>query len=147
MTKGTSIIGASEAARIIARYLTRHNRHVVLVDNNKKNIEQANAMGLEAFQANLYNEDLNEHFELVDMGYLVAMTGSADIDNYAIKKYEKVFGENGTYRLLTSEELKRKKKDLPRQGIFSYKDDFINICEVVRDYPEMHEIDVQHETR
>ena len=142
-SNGVLIIGASKASRLIAAYLTKHNRHVVLIDNSEANIKKALNMGIEAFQANVYTDDLNEHFELLDMGYMLAMTGSEEVNNYVVKKYEKIFGENGTYRLLSADELRKGEGELPPQGIFSYKDDFINISEVVRDYDSIHEIEVR----
>ena len=141
-SEGILIIGANGAARIIGEYLQDNNRHVVLIDNNETNIKKAKEAGLEAFFANIYTDDLGEHFELLDMGYMVAMTSSADVNQYAVRKYQKVFGENGAFRLITPEELKKGRQEIPQQGIFSYTDDFLNLNEVARDYPFIHEADV-----
>lgn len=139
-SEGILFIGANTAARTIAKYLIDNNRHVVMVDNNPGSIEKACQIGIEAFVVNIYQDDLEEYFELLDMGYLIALTSSGEVNNYAVNKYQKVFGENGTFRLITSEELVQDKSELPNQGIFSYTDDFLNISEVARDYPAMHEV-------
>lgn len=140
---GILIIGANKAARIIAKYLQSQNRHVVLVDSNERNIRKAKEMGLEGFLANVYTDDLRDHFELLDIGYILAMTGNQDVNEYALKKYRKIFGEKGMYRLLSPEELLLDKASLPKEGIFSYSDDFLNLNEVVREYDTWYEVEIQ----
>ncbi|MCB0565874.1 MAG: sodium:proton antiporter [Phaeodactylibacter sp.] len=141
-SEGILIIGANGAARIIGKYLLDNNRHVVLIDNNESSIKKAKELGLEAFMVNIYTDDLGDQFELLDMGYMVAMTSSTDINEYAVRKYQKIFGENGTFRLITPEELKKSRPEIPQQGIFSYTDDFLNLNEVARDYPAVNEVNV-----
>ncbi len=141
-SNGILIIGAAKASRVIGQYLHENDRHVVLVDSNEDHIRKAKKLGLEAFNANIYNEDLNEHMELVDMGYLIAMTASPQVNAFAIKHYESVFGENGTFRLITQEELMKDKSIPADQSLFSYRDDFLNLNEVARDYPSIHEISI-----
>lgn len=141
-SEGILFVGASTPARIIAKYLVNQGRHVVLIDNNESSVKKATMLDLEAFQSNIYQDDLTEEFDLLDMGYMIAMTGSQDVNNYVVRKYQKIFGENGTYRVITDEELKKKKEELPQQGIFSYHDDFLNISEVARDYPNVFEIEI-----
>lgn len=141
-SEGILIIGANGAARLIGKYLQDNNRHVVLIDNNESSIKKAKETGLEAFFVNIYTDDLGEQFELLDMGYMIAMTSSVDVNQYAVRKYQKIFGENGTFRLITPEELKKERPELPQQGIFSYTDDFLNINEVARDYPNIHEVNI-----
>ena len=142
-----AIIGANGAARLIGKYLQDNNRHVVLIDNNEGSVKRAREAGLEAFAKNIYTDDLGEEFELLDMGYMVAMTSSADVNLYVVRKYRKIFGENGTFRLITPEELKKDRSDIPQQGIFSYTDDFLNLNEVARDYPAIHEVDVSSQKK
>ncbi|MCB0631398.1 MAG: sodium:proton antiporter [Saprospiraceae bacterium] len=138
-SEGILIVGSSTASRVIGKYLQDNGRHVVLIDNNDFNVRKALDMGLKAYNLNIYSDDLSEQFDLVDMGYLVAMTSSPDVNEYAAKNYQRLFGENGTYRLISPEEMRKSPEKLPEQGIFSYTDDFINISEVARDYPLMHE--------
>jgi hypothetical protein len=139
---GILIIGSSTASRVIGKYLQDNNRHVVLIDNNDFNVQKAVNMGLQAYNLNIYSDDLSEQFDLVDMGYLIAMTSSPDVNAYAARKYERIFGENGTYRMISPDEMRQDQSELPQEGILSYTDDFINISEVARDYPSMHEIPV-----
>ncbi len=138
-SSGVLLIGANAAARLIAKFLQDNNRHVVLVDNSESNVKKAREMGLEAFVANIYSEGLEEYFELLDMGYMIAMTSSPEINQYVVHKYQKIFGENGAFRLITPEELKHSPDGAPSHGLFSYTDDFLNFNEAARDYPTIHE--------
>ena len=52
----------------------------------------------------IYSDTLEDNIELNDIGFLMALTGSADINNYAIQKFKNHFGENGAFRLVTEEE-------------------------------------------
>lgn len=142
-SEGILIIGANGAARIIGQYLQNSGRHVVLIDNNEGSIRKAQDMGLEAFLINLYTDDLEDEFDLLDMGYMIAMTSSADVNQYAVRKYKKIFGENGSFRLITPDELKLEQSELPDQGLFSMYDDFLNLNEIARDYPLLHELPIQ----
>jgi NhaP-type Na+/H+ or K+/H+ antiporter len=139
-SNGVLFIGANKAARIIASYLKKNGRHVVLVDANRVNVSEAKKIGLEAFVSNIFLDDLSEEFDLLDMGFLVAMTASSDVNTYAIKKFKSTFGENGTFRLLSSAELQQSGENIPGQSVLSYSDDYINMIEVARDFPHMHEL-------
>lgn len=141
-SSGILLVGASEASRVIGKYLHQNDRHVVLVDSNASNIEKAKEMDLEAFEVNVYTDDLTDQLELLDVGYLLAMTGNAGVNKFAVNKYERNFGENGTFRLITPEELKSPKVELPKQGLLSYTDDYLNLNEVARDFPQLHEISI-----
>lgn len=140
-SNGVLIIGAHKSARLIGKYLTDAGKNVVLIDNNKGNISLAKGMGVRAYQANIYNDDLESNIELADVGYLMAMTSNLDVNNYALTKLGKKFGENGAHRLISAREMK-KLDPLPKNGLFSEVDDYITLSEVARDYPEFHEVDV-----
>lgn len=143
-SNGILIVGANPAARLIAKYLQSNDRHVVLVDSSVANINAARRDGLEATVANIYNDALQERLELSDIGYLYAMTASTEVNNFAVRRYEKLFGENGAYRLIASSELNLDPAALPGTGIITYKDDYLNLSEAVRDFPEVHELDVEN---
>ena len=135
---GILIIGAGRLSRLIAKYLKDNNRHVVLVDSNAANIEKAKEIGLEASKGDIYSEDLSNDIELSDIGFLLALTGNADINTYAINKFRDQFGENGSFRLITSDEM-NDPENTPKEGLFSHTDDFVKLTDVVREFPEIHE--------
>ncbi|MFS4469020.1 cation:proton antiporter [Maribacter sp. 2210JD10-5] len=140
-SEGILIVGASKVSRLIGEYLHKNNRHVVLIDNNQTNINKAKRNGLEAFSANIFSDALTNNIELNDIGYLMALTGNSDINKYAITKFEKQFGENGSFRLVDADEMNDPENN-PKVGLFSHTDDFIKLSEAARKNPVIHEIDL-----
>jgi NhaP-type Na+/H+ or K+/H+ antiporter len=101
-------VGASSPARLIAKYLKDNGKRVILIDANKDFIAQAINSDLEAFRIDIYQQELSDNIELNDVGYLIAMTGSEAVNDYAVNRFSKSFGEQGSYRLATSKEFKYK---------------------------------------
>ncbi len=144
-SEGILIVGASEVSRLIAQYLDKNTRHVVLIDSNKTNIAKAQEMKLEALSVDIYSNALDDNIELNDIGYVMALTGSSDINKYAIKKFKKQFGENGAFRLITKEEMKDESNN-PKEGLFSHTDDFSLLTNVAKNYPTIHEIEINDQS-
>jgi NhaP-type Na+/H+ or K+/H+ antiporter len=142
-SEGILIIGASKPSRLIGEYLRDNGRHVVLIDNNQNNVDKARSYGLEAIRANIFSDNLTDNIELNDMGYLMALTGNTDINQYAIEKFRDQFGENGAFRLVHADEM-TDPENQPKEGLFSHTDDFIKLTEVVRKNPNMHEIKLKN---
>ncbi len=138
---GVIIIGASAGARLIGKYLKDNGRQVVLVDRSAASIKKAKAMGLECIEEDVIAGDLTERFELLSVGYLLALTSNDYVNATACEKYQDNFGENGTYRIISEEE---KLKDvLVDQTLFSSKDDILKLTEIARYYPTFHEVPIQ----
>ncbi len=141
-SEGMMIVGASKVSRLIATYLQKNNRHVVLVDSNRLNIDKAKELGLDAINANIYSDDLTDNIEFSDVGYLIALTGNDEINRHAISRFGRVFGENGTYRLMNTAEISNPNKPTDTTELFSTTHDFIKFTEVARKYPSIQEISV-----
>ena len=137
-------LGASNPARLIAKYLTDAGKRVVLIDSNKSFIETAKKEGLEAFSTNIYDDDLTDNIELNDVGYLIAMTGSDAVNDFAITSLSNAFGEHGAYRLATSKEIRTNNSE-NKELFFSPKDDYINLSEAFRDNPKIYEVVIDSE--
>ena len=140
-SEGILIVGASDPSRLIASYLKNNNRRVVLIDSNRANISKAKEEGLEAFESDIYADEIFENIELNDIGFLLALTGSPAINEYALNKLKGTFGEEGAFRLISGKEMQDPNNN-PEEGLFSQTDDFINISEVVRDYPMINEVKI-----
>lgn len=138
-SEGILIIGSGQLSRLIASYLVENDRHVVLVDSNSGNIKEAKNLGLEAIKEDIYAEDLTDNIELNDVGYLLCLTGNTEINKFAINKFKEQFGENGSFRLISPEEMVDSENN-PKEGLFSHTDDFVKLTEVARKYPKIHEI-------
>ena len=137
--EGVLIVGASKFSRLIASYLQKNDRHVVLLDTNIFNINTAKELGLEAINADIYSVELTDNIELNDVGYLLAMTGSDEINTKAISRFGKEFGETGTYRLMTSEELQTNEAPSSKE-LFSDTHDYSKFTHVANKYPSIQEI-------
>jgi len=140
---GILIVGAARVSRLLGHYLESHGRHVVLIDSNQNNINKAKELGLEAISTNIYSDSLMDNIELNDVGYLMALTGNTDINKYAIDKFSKEFGENGSFRLVTQEEMNDGNNN-PKEGLFSHTDDYNNLVTVAKNFPSIQEIDIQN---
>ncbi len=141
-SEGILIIGASKVSRLIANYLKKNKRHVVLIDNNQTNVEKAKKLGIEAMAANIFSDSLTDNIELNDMGYLMALTGNSDINKFAIDKFKKQFGENGAFRIVNTDEMNDPENN-PEEGLFSHTDDFIKLTDAARKYPSINEIELK----
>jgi len=141
--KGILIIGSSSFSRIIAKYLKENQREVVIVDNNASNVKLAKNMGIQAINANIYSDDLSENLELSDMGFLMALTGNAAVNQKAIENFSEQFGEKGTYRIISSEEMRDPNLN-PKQTLFSHTDDYIKLVNLARKHPEINELSIKN---
>lgn len=143
---GILIIGASKVSRLIANYLQQQGRYVVLVDSNSDHINTARDLGIDAIEANIFNDRLEDNIELSNVGFLIALTANDMVNQKAISLFQKEFGENGNYRLITRAELKNN-NNLITDGLFSNTHDFLSLSEVANRYPgisEMGLIDKSH---
>ncbi|MFK7750861.1 MAG: cation:proton antiporter [Kordia sp.] len=140
-SEGILIVGASKVSRLLGHYLKTNGRHVVLIDSNQSNIEKAHELGLEAISTDIYSNTLTDNIELNDVGYLMALTGNSDINQFAIDKFGAEFGENGSFRLVTREEMLDDTNN-PQEGLFSNTDDYNSLTEVTHKYPSIQEIDI-----
>ncbi|MFK8104647.1 MAG: cation:proton antiporter [Saprospiraceae bacterium] len=143
---GVLIIGANLAARIIAKFLHDRGRHVELIDSNEESVNKALKMGLKASVGSIYQDDLSQNIDLLDVGYLLSLTSSQGINAYAVDRFREDFGENGTFRLLTSDEVNLVKDQLPAVAAFSRGVDFINLNELARDKPNIYSLVIKSKT-
>lgn len=138
-SEGIMIVGASKFSRLIAAYLKEQGRSVVLVDTNENNIRIARDQGLEAVAADIYGDAITDDVEFSNIGYLLALTGNSQINDYALERFGERFGEKGAYRLVHSTEVNNPSEN-PIKGLFSSTDDYVGMMEVARNYGEIHEI-------
>jgi Trk K+ transport system NAD-binding subunit len=143
-SNGIAIIGANQGSRLLANYLQKHERHVVLLDSSVQNIEAAKEEGLEAIKADIFADALNDNLDLVEMGYLFAMTGSHNVNTYAVENLQDTLGENGSYRFISSDEMNQENLEESEQNIlFGQAFDFLKFSEIARTYPHIHEVEIK----
>jgi len=136
-SNGILIIGASKFSRLIAEYLNENDQQVVLMDSNIANIEKAKKMGLDSSLVDIYSDELIDNIELSNIGFLIALTGNAEINKYAIQRFKKQFGENGVFRIRTHDEI----IENPRNSNLMYhKNDYVSVMEVANQFPTVQEV-------
>lgn len=143
-SEGILIIGGSKISRLIATYLKSNDRTVVMVDSNRDNIKKAKNLGLYAIEASIYNDQLKDNVELNDIGYLMALTANNDINQYAINKFGEQYGENGSYRLVSHEEMNDPQNN-PAEALFSHTDDYHRLIDLAEKYPSIQEIKIKND--
>lgn len=143
-SEGVLIIGASKVSRIIGAYLRKNDRHVVLVDSNIENVKKAQEEDLVAINTNIYSDFIFDDIELNDMGYLMALTANQDINTYAVDKLGKQYGENGSYRLVSKNEMLDENNN-PKEGLFSHTDDYNALMSIAEEFPMINETSILDE--
>ncbi len=138
--KGYLFVGANNASILIGKYLKENNQDVYFVDNSKEHVTRAKNAGLLAFKMDIFAEELEDIAELGEVGYVMAMTPSAAVNKYTIEKLKHKLKSGHLLRYITSEEVLGDDATIPKEGLFSCSDDYINVSEVVRDYPHIHEV-------
>ena len=103
-----------------------------------------NKKEFDAIHANIYSDDLIDNIELSDVGYMMALTGNTSVNKKAIENFAKTFGEHGTYRVISSEEMEDPEQN-PEEGLFSHTDDYIKLVNLSRRFPKINEIDLNSE--
>ncbi len=136
---GILIVGANDASRLIASYLKKMGKNVILLDRSPEKIQEAKQMGLHAILADVYVDDLSDIVDLNEMGYLIAMTENPRVNKYVLDEFKRRYGEQGHFRLLSPEEILMRKENVPHEGLFSCTDDYFNLHNVAQQYPEVHE--------
>ncbi|WP_438973852.1 cation:proton antiporter [Polaribacter sp.] len=133
------IVGASSPARLIAGFLKRKGKRVIIIDSNENFINQAIKEDLEALPVNIYDDDLRDNIELNDVGYLIAITGNDAVNSYALTNFSNEFGEHGAFRLASSLEVVNASEE-ERKAFFTPNDDYINLSEAFRENPTIKEV-------
>ncbi len=141
--EGILIVGANDASRLIASYLKRMGKNVVLLDRSPEKIQEAKQLGLNAILADVYTDDLTDIVDLNEMGYLIAMTENPRVNQFVMDKFKERYGENGHFRILSPEEILMRKEKVPHEGLFSCTDDYFNLHKVAKKYPHVHEIHLE----
>jgi NhaP-type Na+/H+ or K+/H+ antiporter len=139
-SEGFLIVGASKASRLIGHYLKNNDKHVVLIDSNPNNIKKARELGVEAINTNIYSETITDNIELNDVGYMMALTANTEINKYAINKFRKHFGENGSFGLLSEDE----ENSSLNNTVLSHLDDFDSFNKVTKQYPSVNELKLEN---
>lgn len=97
--QGLLIVGAHAWARDLAQAVQGQGLRALMVDTNEEHVSLAHGAGLEATQANVLDEDLDEALDLGGIGYLMACTPNAEVNALAALHFRDTFGRSAVYQL------------------------------------------------
>lgn len=135
--RGFLIAGANENSRFLARFLRKQNVDVILADTSKTNQKEARRQGFEVFEGSILSDNVYEDLDLNNIGILMAMTSSAEINGLALKYFDEEFGPNKTYRLCSKKEQELSEIDHPPSVLFGGRVDYLNLAQSVRQAKEV----------
>ena len=102
--RGFLIVGANRVARSIALQLRQAGYRTLLADTSWENIEQARREGFDTYYGSLVSEHADRHLELVGFGGLLGLSAHSALNNLAVMRYRREFGDHNIYALHASPE-------------------------------------------
>ncbi len=97
--QGVLILGAHHWARLIARKLKEEDVKVIIIDSNAANIALAQEEGLEAYEENILNQDIEENIDLNGIGRLITLTANDEANSLAVLHFRDILGRSEVYQL------------------------------------------------
>jgi NhaP-type Na+/H+ or K+/H+ antiporter len=97
--RGLLFIGANRLAREFARELNRHGVDTLLVGHAQADTEHAHAEGLTVITPSLLDRRSLEEIDLSDIGTMIAISSSEELNLLAILQWEEFFGRSHVYHL------------------------------------------------
>lgn len=137
--QGFLIAGANENARFIGSYLRTKGLEVLLADTSKNNLKEAQKLGFEVYDGSILSDSVLEDLDLTNIGKLMALTSSADINNLSCNFYKDEFGDNQVFRLSSKKELEEGDIDFPTNVLFAAKVDYLNLAQSTRQANKVEE--------
>ena len=103
-SNGLLIIGAHPFARNLAAHLAQKDLPVTLADTNHENVKSAEKLGLRSLEVNALSDKIDEMLTTEDVGQMLAITPSNDVNIFSCQKFEKIFGDENVSRICSKTE-------------------------------------------
>ncbi|MGE0267036.1 MAG: cation:proton antiporter [Candidatus Omnitrophota bacterium] len=97
--QGVLILGAHRWARLIAKYLNDEGIKVVLIDTNAINVALVHEEGLQGYEDNILNQDIEETIDFDGIGRLITLTANDEANSLAVLHFRDIFGRSEVYQL------------------------------------------------
>ncbi len=114
--QGCLIVGAHRLARKIGRALGDAGFRVMLVDTDGENVMVARMEGLDAQSASVLGETLADDLPTDDLGKLLALTSSPEVNSLAALHFAELFGRQEVYQLALGAD-PEEEKEILRSGL------------------------------
>lgn len=98
--RGLVFIGAHPWATALAVKLEAVGIPIALIDTNKGHVASARDLNLTAYCGNVFSEDFLEEVDFSEMGKVVALTASNEVNAFAHTKMEAYFDHSKIYHLI-----------------------------------------------
>lgn len=135
--QGYLMAGANENARFLAEFLRDQGVEVLMVDTSKPNLREARKNGFQTHDGSILSDSIFEELDLTNMGKLLALTSSAEINSLSAKYFAEEFGEDKIFRLSSKKEQEVTEMDFPAEVLFTGAVDYLNLAQAIRVNPEM----------
>lgn len=135
--RGYLIAGANENARTIGKFLRSRGVDVLLADTSKNNLKEAHNQGFDTYDGSILSDNVFEEIDLTNLGYLMALTSSAEVNSLAVKYFEEEFGNERVFRLSSKKEQEVKDIEFPAHVLFSADVDYLNLAHALRQTDEI----------
>lgn len=116
--QGILIVGAHDWARSLAKALLQHHINTLIVDTNKQNILTAREEGINAVHGSILGKKIGDEIEMGQIGQLVALTPSDEVNLLAVIEYESLFGRENVFRI-SPESKQNSQKSTEKKFLFS----------------------------
>ena len=111
--QGVLIAGAHDWAQAMANILKTEGYKVLLVDTNRRNLNQARLAGLPTFYASILSEYILDELELGNIGRLLALTPNDEVNVLATLHFTEVFGRAEVYQLPPRKAVMERQENVP----------------------------------
>ncbi len=95
---GWIIVGAHRLGRVLAKFIQDQGFSVVLLDNNAREVRQANREGLSALCEDAMAIDPEQHSELYGTGHFLAITSNEDLNRLLCQRWNSLMRDATLYR-------------------------------------------------
>ena len=116
--QGVLIVGAHDWARKLAKVLLQHHVNTLIVDTNKQNVLTAKDEGINAVHGSILGKKIGDEIEMGQIGQLVALTPSDEVNLLAVIEYEALFGRDNVFRI-SPESKQNSQKSSEKKFLFS----------------------------
>ncbi len=124
--QGVLVLGAHEWARLIAKKLQEEGIKIIMIDSNSVNIALAQKEGLDAYEENILNQDIEENIDLDGIGRLITLTANDEANSLAVLHFRDIFGRAEVYQLFPGRKNQSQTLIIPPslRGRYLFRQDF-----------------------
>ncbi|MBZ0166604.1 MAG: cation:proton antiporter [Candidatus Omnitrophica bacterium] len=97
--QGVMIVGAHSWGRLIGQKLVALGFKVLMVDSNRGNIRQSFKEGLESYQGNVLQENVEDRLNLDEIGKIMCMTSNDEANALAAMHFQDLLGSAHVFQL------------------------------------------------